>query len=231
MREPFPTGAASMNDYSDASLESDYLADFKTTWSDKDDQSTIRFAVLDCETSGTDPKRDSLISIGAVTVLDGEIVLEDSFEALLKIDYNAAAVTVHGITRDEASDGMDEAEALAAFIPWLKDGVIVGHHIGFDVEMLNLACQRHFNFELKNRFIDTMELTLNLERDGAFKEDEKINGFSLDALCSLFNVIPHDRHTAGGDAFITAQIFLKLLRLSQSHGRNTLDRLCESFEE
>lgn len=231
MREPFSIDAAPMSDKSCTSLMSDYLGAFEKTWNDEDEQNRIRFAVLDCETSGTDPKRDSLISIGAVAVMAGEIILEDSFEALLKVAYNASAVTVHGITRDEASDGMDEDEALASFLYWLRDGVIVGHHIGFDVAMINLACQRHFNFELRNRLIDTMALTLHLERDGAFREEEKINGFSLDALCSLFNVIPHDRHTAGGDAFITAQIFLKLLRLAQSHGRNTLGKLCEPFDE
>ena len=206
-----------------------YLATFDHTWRDDDDPGKVRFVVLDCETSGTDPRRDRLISIGAVTVEAGEIVLEDSFEILLKVAYNASAVTVHGITRDEAAHGMNETDALAAFLPWLRDGVIVGHHIGFDITMLNLACQHQFNVELKNRSLDTMALTLHLEQDGAFKEQQKIQGFSLDALCSLFNVIPHDRHTAGGDAFITAQIFLRLLHLARRHGRGTLSELCEPF--
>ena len=75
-----------------------------------------------------------------------------------------------------------------------------------------------------------MALTLLLERDGAFKEQKEIQGFSLDALCSQFGVTPHDRHTAGGDAFITAQVFLRLLRLAKRHGRITLGELCEPFE-
>lgn len=218
-----------MNDQALPPFCADYLATFDHTWCDDDAPEKVRFVVLDCETSGTDPRRDSLISIGAVTVKAGEIILEDSFEALLKVAYNDSAVTVHGITRDEAAQGMNETEALTAFLPWLRDGVIVGHHIGFDITMLNLACQRQFNVELRNPSLDTMALTLHLEQDGAFKEQEKIQGFSLDALCSLFGVIPHDRHTAGGDAFITAQIFLKLLRLAKRHGRDTLSKLCEPF--
>ena len=46
----------------------------------------------------------------------------------------------------------------------------------------------------------------------------------------MFQVIPHDRHTAAGDAFITAQIFLRLLRLALKAGRNTLAPLGESTE-
>ena len=47
----------------------------------------------------------------------------------------------------------------------------------------------------------------------------------------MFDVIPHDRHTAGGDAFLTAQVFLRLLRLAARHGRTTLSRLTEPFVE
>jgi DNA polymerase III epsilon subunit-like protein len=76
-----------------------------------------------------------------------------------------------------------------------------------------------------------MEMTLNLERDGAFPGRGQIQNFSLDALCDMFGVIPHDRHTASGDAFITAQIFLRLLRLAHRFGRTTLGRLMEPFFE
>ena len=83
---------------------------------------------------------------------------------------------------------------------------------------------------LMNRSLDTMDLTLHLERDGAFSGRPAIRHFTLDAMCELFGVIPHDRHTAGGDAFITAQVFLRLLRLATRFGRRTLSRLCEPFE-
>ncbi|MGH8588646.1 MAG: hypothetical protein ACREXX_04690 [Gammaproteobacteria bacterium] len=53
--------------------------------------------------------------------------------------------------------------------------------------------------------------------------------FDLDTLCGLFAIEPHDRHTAGGDAFLTAQIFLHLLRLARRFQRHTLAFLCEPF--
>jgi DNA polymerase III subunit epsilon len=46
----------------------------------------------------------------------------------------------------------------------------------------------------------------------------------------MFGVIPHDRHTASGDAFITAQVFLRLERLARRVGRGTLGRISDSFE-
>jgi len=206
-----------------------YRRRFTATWSDETPIDRVRFVVLDSETTGLNPRTDRLITIGAVAVQDGDIVLEDSFDALIQIARNTSAVTVHGITRDETEHGLDEPEALRRFLEYLQDGVIVGHHIGHDIATLNAGYERHWGFELMNRSLDTMDLTLHLERRGAFAGRERIHEFTLDSLCEMFGVIPHDRHTAGGDAFITAQVFLRLLRLAVRHGRDRLGALCEPF--
>ena len=191
----------------------------------------VRFVVLDCETTGLNPSTDRIITIGAVGVVNDEIQLADSFEALIKVEQNTSAVTVHGVTRDESRTGLEEPDALAAFLDFLNDGVIVGHHIGHDIGALNAGYERHWGFRLVNRDVDTMDLTLHLERDGAFHGRPPIRHFTLEALCEMFSVVPHDRHTACGDAFITAQIFLRLLRLASRHRLQTLGRLAEVLEE
>ena len=206
-----------------------YLRAFENEWADETPVGQVRFVALDTETTGLDPRRDRLITIGAVAVYAGEILLDDSFEVLLKLGYNNSSVTVHGITRDEALGGMEEPEALALFLEYLQGGVIVGHHIGHDIEALNRACERCFNLTLRNRSVDTMDLTLNLNDDGAFRNRPMADGYSLDDLCEMFNVTPHDRHTAGGDAFLTAQIFLRLVRAAETTGRNTLGSMCEVY--
>jgi DNA polymerase-3 subunit epsilon len=207
-----------------------YQGCFAATWDDQTPIERVRFVALDSETTGLNPLTDRIITIGAVAVQDGDIVLEDSFEALLRVEKNTSAVTVHGITRDETRSGLNEPEAVQRFLHYLQDGVIVGHHIGHDISTLNAACQRHWGFELRNRSLDTMDLTLHLEQGGAFADRARIREFTLDSLCEMFDVIPHDRHTAAGDAFITAQVFQRLLRLASRHGRAQLGALCEPFE-
>ena len=207
-----------------------YQGCFDATWDDQTPIERVRFVALDSETTGLNPLTDRIITIGAVAVQDGDIVLEDSFEALLRVEKNTSAVTVHGITRDETRSGLDEADALQRFLDYLQDGVIVGHHIGHDISTLNAACQRHWGFDLRNRSLDTMDLTLHLEQGGALGDRARIRDFTLDSLCGMFDVIPHDRHTAAGDAFITAQVFQRLLRLATRHGRAELAALCEPFQ-
>jgi DNA polymerase III subunit epsilon len=190
----------------------------------------VRFVVLDSETTGLNPRKDRIVTIGAIAVVNHEILIEDSFEALLRVEHNSSAVTVHGVTREESRAGIEEPSALENFLKYLSDGVIVGHHIGHDVETFNAGYERHFGFRLPNPSLDTMSLTLHLERDGAFVGRPPIQEYSLDALCVLFDIIPHDRHTAPGDAFMTALVFQRLLRLAVKHQRSTLSRLLESFE-
>jgi DNA polymerase III subunit epsilon len=208
-----------------------YRALFDRTWNDDTDIDQVRFVVLDSETTGLNPRVDRLVTIGAVAVQNGEIVLDDAFGALIRVDENTTSVTVHGVTRDESRAGVEEAEALEKFLDYLGDGVIVGHHIDHDIGTFDGAYERQWGFRMANRSLDTMDLTLHLEKDGAFAGRPAIRRFTLDALCDMFGVIPHDRHTATGDAFITAQIFLRLVRLASRHGRSTLGRLSQPFLE
>jgi DNA polymerase-3 subunit epsilon len=210
-------------------VEARYRAWFRSTVTDDTPIEQVRFVVLDSETTGLNPRVDRLVTIGAVGVVANEILLEDSFDALLAVEHNTPAVMVHGVTRDEARGGLVEEVAVEQFLDYLRDGVIVGHHIGHDIATLDAACERAWHFQTANRSLDTMDLTLHLERDGAFAGRPPIRHFTLDALCDLFGVIPYDRHTASGDAFLTAQVFLRLLKLAARHGRTTLGGVCEPF--
>jgi DNA polymerase-3 subunit epsilon len=220
-----------MDKINSASFVEEYNALFEHSWSDATPSDQIRFVVLDSETTGADARTAKLITIGAVVVSGGEIDLADAYEEIIWTGYNSPSVTVHGITRDETRDGVEEAEALESFLKYLRDGVIVGHHIDHDMITISRATERHFGIKLQNQALDTMDLTLHLKDDGAFADKPEFEDFSLDALCDLFAVEPHDRHTAGGDAFITAQIFLRLLRLARKAGRNTLGSLTVPYSE
>jgi DNA polymerase-3 subunit epsilon len=207
-----------------------YAAACAQTWNDETPIDRVRFVVLDSETTGLNPRTDRIVTIGAIAVEGGEIVIEDGYAALLRVVENTSAVTVHGITKDESRGGIEEPDALEQFLNYVRDGVIVGHHIGHDVATFDAAYERHWGTRLLNRSLDTMDLTLHLEHDGAFAGRPPIRQYTLDALCELFGVIPHDRHTATGDAFMTAQVFLRMLKLAHRHGRLTLGSITRNWE-
>jgi DNA polymerase-3 subunit epsilon len=187
----------------------------------------VRFVVLDCEATGLDPRRHRIVSIGAVAVRECQIDLGDSFEALLRVRFNTAATLVHGITRTETRDGLAEPDALAGLLDYVGNGVIVGHHIGYDLAMIDAALTRHAGTDaaLGNRRLDTADLTRRLAADGAFTKGRAPADLSLDGLCGHFGIVPYDRHTAPGDAFLTAQVLLRLLHIAARCGRSGLGQL------
>ncbi len=208
-----------------------YEAHFNPTWDEALGWENARFVVLDTESTGFDPKRDRIVSIGAIGVMYFELLLEDTFDVFMPVAHNTSSVTLHGITREYSVErGVPEEPALRAFLDYLGDAVIVGHHIRHDIGMLNTAISAHFGFDLLNMSVDTMELTLRLADMGCLERDRTNEDYTLDGLARLFRIRPADRHTAAGDAFITGQIFLKLLRLAKRAGLMRLGQLTEPYE-
>ncbi|HEY9169017.1 MAG TPA: 3'-5' exonuclease [Lutibacter sp.] len=164
-----------------------------------------RFIVFDTETTGLDILNDRILSIGAIGVANHTIDVADSFEIYLKQDkFKAETVQIHGILKEGKLTKLSEAESMENFINYIGNAVLVAHHAAFDIEMINAALKRLELPKLKNKIIDTGILYKKLA-------DKKDSHFNLDVLCKEFNIPKHDRHTAAGDAFITALLFLKIV--------------------
>jgi len=57
-----------------------------------------KFVVFDCETSGLNSKKDRILSMGAVTLVDHEIEVKNTFERYLKQEvYNRDSALIHGL--------------------------------------------------------------------------------------------------------------------------------------
>ena len=166
---------------------------------------STRFVVFDTETTGLNTKTDKILSIGAVAIFDNTIDVSDNFEVYLKQnEFNPETVEIHGILKEGELIKITEENALEQFINYLGNSVLVAHHAAFDIEMINEALKRMNLPKLKNKSIDTGILYKKLE-------GKKNAHFSLDKLSDEFNISKHDRHTASGDAYITALLFLKIL--------------------
>jgi DNA polymerase-3 subunit epsilon len=205
-----------------------YDASFESTWSRDVAPEMVRFCVLDCETTGLDPDRHRIISIGALAVTEGQIELGDTLEIVLRVRFNTAATLVHGITRSETRDALEESDAIALLLAYLGDGIIVGHHISHDLRMIDAALARCTKTRLANLHLDTGRLMQHLLPLGVFGSDAVLADPSLDALCRFFGILPHDRHTAPGDAFLTAEIFIRQLRAARRAGLCTLAEILEA---
>jgi DNA polymerase-3 subunit epsilon len=198
----------------DDSLYDDILGEINTT----------RFVVLDTETTGFDYENDRMLCIGAIVLQNNIISIQDSFEVFIdQVHYNKATAEIHGILREQVLDRPKELAALQQFLTFLGDSIIVAHHTKFDVTMINKALERNGLPELKNRTLDTAILykkTLIISH----LLDRK-DHYSLDDLADKFDISKKDRHTALGDAYITAIAFLKIIKKLREKGDLTLKQL------
>ncbi len=163
-----------------------------------------RFVVFDTETTGLEIQSDKILSIGAIVIKNGIIDVSDSFEVYLEQDkFNSETVEIHGLLKDGNLEKHPENIAIGRFLNYIQNSVLVAHHAAFDISMINQALKNLNLPGLKNKSIDTGILYKKLE-------GKKDGHFNLDKLCDEFNIPKHDRHTASGDAFITAVLLLKI---------------------
>jgi len=166
----------------------------------------LRFVVFDTETTGLDPKKDRILSIGSIAVIGNTIRVADSLENYLSQDlFKVETVKIHGLLKEGTRKKVTEEEAMIQFLGHIGNSVLVAHHAAFDIAMINQALKRLKLPKLKNKVLDTGHLFQKTERDTSKKH------FGLDQLSKRFHIPQHDRHTAAGDAFITALLFVKLI--------------------
>jgi len=172
---------------------------------------SARFVVLDTETTGFDYVNDRILCIGAIVLQNGIINLQDAFEHYMDQEhFDKSSVQIHGIIRSDVLDHKTELQVLQLFLDYLGDSIIIAHHTKFDITMINNALERNGLPKLSNKTLDTAVLykkTL-IKSNLLVRKDH----YTLDDLADKFDISKKDRHTAIGDAYITAIAFLKILK-------------------
>lgn len=170
----------------------------------------LGYVVLDTETTGFNYDKDRMLCIGALKLFNKNIVVKDSFEVYLsQKHYDVESVEIHGILKKENVEYITELEAIQRFLAYVKNYVIVGHHVMFDVNMINAALERHQLPKLKNQTLDTGLLYRRTLLNTTVLQ--KKEHYSLDDLAEKFSISKKDRHTALGDALITAIALLHII--------------------
>jgi DNA polymerase-3 subunit epsilon len=190
-------------------------------WSEREDVPLDRltYTVFDTETTGFAPDEgDAVVSIGAVRIVGGRLLRTETFERLVDPGRGIprTATAVHGITRDLVRGAPTLDEVLPAFAAFADDGVLVGHNVAFDMAFL-AAAQRRTGTALSSPLLDTLLI------DGVLHPDH--DAHTLEAMAERLGVNVVGRHTALGDALLTAEIFLRQLPLLAGRGVRTLGEL------
>ncbi len=186
-----------------------------------------RFVVVDVETTGLNLMTDTLISIGAVAVVNGRIALGDSFYTVLQqreISHKEN-ILVHGISSSEQREGEDPAEALLAFLEYLGKSPLVAFHVTFDETMIRRALRQYLGLTFKHPWLDLAYVMPSLYPAMAYSHR------ALDDWIDRFGIHIEVRHNALADALATAQLLQVVIARARSRdiadfaGLRDLERL------
>ena len=185
----------------------------------------LSVTVLDTETTGLDPDQgDEIIAIGAIRVVNGRILRQESFDTFVRPKrlVSDAARAIHGITPEMLRAEPPIGEVLPRLHRFVEDTVIVGHNVAFDMRFFAIA-GRPAKLAFANPVLDTLllECAVNVNQ-----EDK-----SLEAIASRLGIQVTGRHTALGDALTTAEIFIALIPLLAERNIRTLGdalQVCET---
>jgi DNA polymerase-3 subunit epsilon len=180
-----------------------------------------RWVVIDCETSGLDPKRDRLLSVGAVWVRGRRIALAEAYGAVLAQAQPSAPenIVIHGIGGEAQRAGRPAVEVLRELSEFAAGGIPVAFHAPFDAEILKRASKSAAAPALPRRWLDLAQLAPAL-----FAGRQPARG-DLDDWLARFGIAPQARHDALGDAFASAQLLLALLDEAARQGLDSAEEV------
>lgn len=171
------------------------------------------YIVFDLETTGFSAIKDKIIEIGAVKVVNGEVV--DRFSTFVNpkrpIPFEITQLT--GITDEMVIESPDIETILPQFLEFAGDGVLVAHNAGFDIGFIEQNC-RYQEIAPHFVYVDTVALARVLL--------PTLSRYKLNVVAKALGIPLENHHRAVDDAKATAEIFMKFVQMLREQNINTL---------
>lgn len=188
------------------------------------------YVVFDTELTGLQARTDSIVSIGAVKMRGGSILVGEYLSRVVqpRTELTGPSIVIHEITPSEARGFPGIAAVLPAFLDFCRGSVLVGHGVAIDLRFLDDEMVRHLGRPIGNLVVDTMALAAWLRKRESTADafhDPGPGRLDLRTLAQERGIPVAHAHDAVSDAFVTAQLFQRHLAALPAHGVLTLGDL------
>lgn len=174
-----------------------------------DEPNKGEYISLDCETSGLNPKKDEILSIGAVKIKDNKIIMRETFNVYVKPSKNidAESIKIHQIRPIDLQNAIEPQEAIFKLLEFIGNKPIVGYYIKFDIAMISKYTKRYLGIKLPNETIEVSSMYYKTRKKTS--EYEFID-LKFDTIMKTLDIPALGKHDALNDAIMTSMMFLKL---------------------
>ncbi len=164
-----------------------------------------RIVVLSTETTGLNPEKDAILSIGAIGIFENSIQIGDAFDVVVaQPKQNLDDENQNNFLIESKFEKISEYEAIERFVTFLGNATIIGHRVDFDLEIINAALAKMNCGSLKNEALDIEVM---------FKKWKQLSDnkqFNIQDIQNEFSIENSDRISAIEDAYVIGLLFLKL---------------------
>lgn len=154
---------------------------------------------IDIETTGLDPKKDDIIELAAVRrTQDDELEI---FQRYVQINQpiSQEITKLTGISNEVLKQsGKELIPVLEELKKFIKDDLIIGYNVGFDLEFLRLAFMKTKIKMFTNENKDLLRLVK--------KKNKFLGNYRLQNVLEIYEIENKNPHTAVGDATATLML-------------------------
>ena len=164
---------------------------------------SLKFCVIDLETTGGNPETEKIIEIGMVRIEDRRISEERSFLINPQKEIPDFVQKLTGIRKADVEFCPKIEEVIDEIVTFIGDSILVAHNTSFDIPFLNSVLKKLQKPTLDNKVICTNIMTKYLIPD--------IMSSNLNYMSSIFGISHSQAHRAIEDARATGKLLLKYL--------------------
>jgi DNA polymerase-3 subunit epsilon len=185
----------------------------------------LTYTVFDTETTGLEPSQgDEIIQFGAARIVGSRLLRRENFDQLVdpRIPLKPEGIPIHGITEEMLAGQPSIDVVLPRFHRFCEDTVLVAHNAAFDLRFLQMK-ESSTGIRFTQPVLDTLLLSAVIHPN---QESHR-----LESIAERFGINVIGRHTALGDAFVTGEVFLKMVPLLADMGILTLRQALDAAQK
>lgn len=164
---------------------------------------SLRFCVIDLETTGGNPETEKIIEIGMVKIENRKVSEERSFLVNPEKDIPDFVQKLTGIKKADVEHSPKIEEVIDEIVQFIGDSILVAHNTSFDIPFLNGVLKKLQRPTLDNKVICTNIMTKYMIPD--------IMSSNLAYMSEIFGISHTSAHRAIEDARATGLLLLKYL--------------------
>jgi len=172
--------------------------------------SEINLLALDIEMTGLNAKKDQMVSIGIIPIINNQIQPRLAQYKLIKIQGSVGqSAVIHGVLDKDLNEALTPQQVLEWLFDACQDKVLIAHHAPLDLEFLQQAL-----IDTGSKVIPLFAIdTLHIEKKRHLRKDQALQTGSLrlNACREHYNLPVYNAHNALTDALACAELLLAQL--------------------